>query len=89
MRAAAMEPLNVLATTNGRTGLGYYEAIKDASTNFFISFLPKGTYVFDYPAYITQTGNFSVGIASIQCMYAPDFTSHSDGIRISVAAGDN
>lgn len=84
MRAAAMEPLNVLSEYKWQDGLGYYEATKDASTNFFISYLPKGTYVFEYPCYATQAGNFSVGIATIQCMYAPDFSSHSEGIRINV-----
>ncbi len=84
MRASAMEPVNVISRYKWQDGLGYYEATKDASTNFFIDFLPKGTYVFEYPVHITHTGDFSVGVASIQCMYAPEFTSHSEGIRIKV-----
>ena len=84
MRASAMEPLNVISIYKWQDGLSYYEATKDASTNFFIDFLPKGTYVFEYPVHITHTGDFSVGVASIQCMYAPEFTSHSEGIRIKV-----
>lgn len=84
MRAASMEPTNVLSGYKWQDGLGYYESIKDASTDFFISYLPKGTYVFEYPAYITHTGNFSVGVANIQCMYAPEFNAHSEGIRINV-----
>jgi TonB-dependent SusC/RagA subfamily outer membrane receptor len=85
MRAAAMEPVNVLSGYKWQNGLGYYESTKDASTNFFIDHLKKGTYVFDYPLFITHTGIFSVGIASIQCMYAPEFTSHSEGMKIRVA----
>lgn len=85
MRAAAMEPLNVLSGFRWQDGLGYYESTKDASTDFFISYLPKGTYVFEYPVYITHPGNFSVGVANIQCMYAPEFSSHSEGIRINVS----
>ena len=85
MRAAAMEPVNVLSGYKWQDGLGYYESTKDASTNFFIDHLRRGTYVFDYPLFITHTGVFSVGIASIQCMYAPEFTSHSEGIKIRVA----
>ena len=84
MRASGTEPLNVLSNYKWQDGLGYYEATKDASTNFFISYLPKGTYVFEYPLFITHSGTFSVGIASIQCMYAPEFTSHSEGILIRV-----
>jgi TonB-dependent SusC/RagA subfamily outer membrane receptor len=85
IRAASMEPVNVLSGYKWQDGLGYYESTKDASTNFFIDHLRKGTYVFDYPLFITHTGVFSVGIASIQCMYAPEFTSHSGGIKIRVA----
>ncbi|CAN5578739.1 alpha-2-macroglobulin family protein [soil metagenome] len=84
MRAASMEPINVLSGYKWQDGLGYYESTKDASTDFFISYLSKGTYVFEYPAYITHTGNFSVGVANIQCMYAPEFNAHSEGIRINV-----
>ncbi|MEP7319784.1 MAG: hypothetical protein ABI921_13610, partial [Panacibacter sp.] len=85
MRAASMEPTNVLSGYKWQDGLGYYESTKDASTDFFISYLPKGTYVFEYPAYITHSGSFSVGVANIQCMYAPEFSSHSEGIKINVS----
>lgn len=84
MRASGTEPINVLSSYKWQDGLGYYEATKDASTNFFIDRLEKGTYVFEYPLYVTHTGIFSVGIANIQCMYAPEFTSHSEGIKIRV-----
>jgi hypothetical protein len=84
MRASAMEPVNVLSGYKWQGGLGYYETTKDASTNFFFSSLRKGTYVFEYPLFVTHTGNFSNGITTIQCMYAPEFTSHSEGIRIKV-----
>jgi hypothetical protein len=84
MRASAMEPVNVLSSYKWQDGLGYYESTKDASTNFFFSSLKKGAYVFEYPLFITHAGNFSNGITTIQCMYAPEFTSHSEGIRISV-----
>ena len=85
MRAAAMEPVNVLSAYKWQDGLGYYESTKDIATDFFIGFLPKGTYVFEYPVYITHTGNFSAGVANIQCMYAPEFSAHSEGVRINVA----
>jgi uncharacterized protein YfaS (alpha-2-macroglobulin family) len=84
MRAAGTEPINVLSGYKWQEGLGYYEATKDASTNFFIDHMNKGSYIFEYPLYITHTGTFSVGIATIQCMYAPEFSSHSEGIKITV-----
>jgi uncharacterized protein YfaS (alpha-2-macroglobulin family) len=84
LRAAGTEPVNVLSTYKWQGGLGYYESTKDASTNFFFSRLPKGTYVFEYPLWVAQSGNFSAGAATIQCMYAPEYISHSEGIRITV-----
>jgi len=84
MRASALEPVNVLSQYKWQGGLGYYESTKDASTNFFFSYLRKGTYVFEYPLLVTHTGNFSNGITTIQCMYAPEFSSHSEGVRINV-----
>jgi uncharacterized protein YfaS (alpha-2-macroglobulin family) len=84
MRASAMEPVNVISQYKYQDGLGYYESTKDASTNFFFSWLPRGSYVFEYPMFVTHQGNFSNGITTIQCMYAPEFTSHSEGIRVNV-----
>ena len=84
LRASAFEPLNVLSGYRWQDGLGYYESTRDASTNFFISRLPKGTYIFEYKLVATQKGEFSNGITSVQCMYAPEFAAHSEGIRVTV-----
>jgi uncharacterized protein YfaS (alpha-2-macroglobulin family) len=84
MRASCMEPVNVLSGYKYQDGLGYYETTKDVSTNFFFGYLNKGTYVFEYPMFVTHSGNFSNGITTIQCMYAPEFTAHSEGVRVSV-----
>jgi len=84
MRASGFEPVNVISQYKYQDGLGYYESTGDAATNFFISYLPKGTYIFEYPLFVTHKGDFSNGITSIQCMYAPEFTSHSEGIRVAV-----
>jgi hypothetical protein len=84
MRAACMEPVNVLSGYKWQDGLGYYESTKDVSTDFFFSWLPRGTYVFEYPVFVSQIGNFSNGVTSIQCMYAPEFAFHGEGIRVNV-----
>lgn len=88
MRAAGLEPVNVISSYKWQDGLGYYEATKDAATNFFIDFLPKGVYVFEYDLRVNNSGNMSNGITTIQSMYAPEFSSHSEGVRINVK-GDN
>ncbi len=84
MRAAGLEPIDVLSTYKYQDGLGYYQATKDASTNFFFDSLRKGIYVFEYDLRVNNAGTFSNGITTIQSMYAPEFSSHSEGVRINV-----
>lgn len=84
MRASALEPTQTISTYRYQDGLWYYESIKDASTNFFIPYLPKGTYVFEYNLRVTHSGTFSNGVTTFQCMYAPEFSAHSEGINITV-----
>ena len=84
MRAAGLEPLNVISQYKWQDGLGYYESTKDAATNFFFDNLPIGVYVFEYDLRVNNTGVFSNGITTIQSMYAPEFSSHSEGTRIHI-----
>jgi uncharacterized protein YfaS (alpha-2-macroglobulin family) len=84
MRAAGFEPINVLSQHKYQDGLYYYENTRDVATNFFMDYLRKGTYVFEYPLRVTFKGDFSNGITTIQCMYAPEFASHSEGVRVKV-----
>jgi len=84
MRPAGTEPENVISRHKYQDGLWYYESTKDTSTDFFMERLNKGTYVFEYPLVVNLRGDFSAGITTIQCMYAPEFTSHSKGIRVEV-----
>ena len=84
MRASGFEPVSTISGCRYQDGLWYYESVKDASTNFFITFLRKGTYVFEYDLRVSHVGDFSNGITTFQCMYAPEFSSHSEGIRVKV-----
>ncbi|MGB1309391.1 MAG: hypothetical protein ACPG6B_10805, partial [Oceanihabitans sp.] len=84
MRAAGLEPINVLSKYKWQDGLGYYESTKDAATNFFFDYLPKGVYVFEYDLRVNNSGSMSNGITTIQSMYAPEFSSHSNGVKITV-----
>ncbi|HLP94313.1 MAG TPA: alpha-2-macroglobulin family protein [Saprospiraceae bacterium] len=84
MRAAGLEPVNVLSGYRWQGGLGYYESTRDLATHFFIDYLPTGTYVFEYPLVVSLRGDMSNGITTMQCMYAPEFTSHSKGVRVKV-----
>lgn len=86
MRGSGMEPENVLSSYKYQGSFGYYESTRDLASHFFISHLPKGTHVFEYPVRVVHAGTFSTGIATIQCMYAPEFTSHSEGEIVKVVA---
>jgi len=83
-RSSGLEPENVISSYKWQDGLGYYESTKDLSTDFFFDYLPKGKYVFEYPLRVSHSGQFSNGITTIQCMYAPEFTSHSNGVSLGV-----
>lgn len=84
MRASGLEPIQDLSGYKWQGGLGYYESPGDVATNFFIDYLPKGTFVFEYPLRVNLRGDFSNGITMIQCMYAPEFSSHTQGVRVGV-----
>ncbi|WNW02956.1 MG2 domain-containing protein [Tenacibaculum sp. HL-MS23] len=84
MRASGVEPINVISQYKWQDGLGYYEATKDAATNFFFDRLPKGVYIFEYDVRVNNSGNFSNGITTIQSMYAPEFSSYSKGKRLVI-----
>jgi hypothetical protein len=97
MRASGLEPLlaasspkqdqgpgNSLSGYRYQDGLGYYQTTTDQATNFFFDYLPKGIHVFEYSLIVNASGSYSNGITTIQCMYAPEFTAHSEGIRIKM-----
>lgn len=77
LRAACFEPVQQLSGYQNAQGLSYYESNNDASTNIFISHLPKGTHSLEYSVRVNQSGNYQDGIATIQSLYAPEFTSYS------------
>jgi uncharacterized protein YfaS (alpha-2-macroglobulin family) len=76
-RGSGTEPVNVLSQYRYQDGLAYYESTRDTASHFFIDYLPKGTYVFEYSTRVQLRGQYQTGVASIQCMYAPEFNSHS------------
>ncbi|WP_172829219.1 alpha-2-macroglobulin family protein [Mucilaginibacter mallensis] len=86
MRPAGTEPVDALSAYKYQDGLYYYQVTKDVATNFFISYLKKGNYVFEYQLRVAQPGDFSTGIATVQSMYAPEFNAHSEGERIIFTA---
>ena len=83
-RGSGTEPVSVLSQYKFQDGLYYYESTKDTASHFFIDYLPKGTYVFEYSVRVQLKGRYQTGFAQIQCMYAPEFNSHSESIVLQV-----
>lgn len=83
-RGSGTEPVNVLSQYKYQDGLAYYESTRDTASHFFIDYLPKGTYVFEYTIRVQHAGKYPSGIANIECMYAPEFNSHSESIMMEV-----
>lgn len=83
-RGSGFEPINVLSKYKYQDGLRYYESTKDTATHFYIDYLPKGTYVFEYQIRVVHKGTYQTGISEIECMYAPEFSSHSESFLVDV-----
>ena len=82
-RGSGTEPVNVLSKYKYQDGLYYYESTRDTASHFFIDYLPKGTYVFEYSTRVQHKGQYQSGMALIECMYAPEFNSHSESFALT------
>ena len=65
-------------------GTGFYREVRDGSTNFFLPRLPKGDFILEYDCFAGQEGTFSIGIATLQSLYAPSLSAHSAGAQIQI-----
>ena len=83
-RGSGLEPVNVLSQYKYQDGLRYYESTKDTASHFYIDYLPKGTYVFEYQLRVQHRGRYQNGMAHIECMYAPEFNSHSASVMLEI-----
>lgn len=81
-RGSGLEPVNALSQYKYQDGLGYYESTRDTASHFFLDYLAKGTYVFEYSTRVQHAGQYQSGLAEIQCLYAPEFNSHSQSVEI-------
>lgn len=83
-RAACLEPEAQLSEYAGSDGVRYYREVLDASTNLYIPFLPRGTHRLEYECHVDRAGEYSLGIAGAQSLYAPTIAAHSSGAEISI-----
>lgn len=79
MRAAGLEPLDVLSGYQWKNNLGYYQSTKDASTNYFIKYMPKGKYVLEFDYICNAAGTFSN-----ENYCAPQISARTQGSKVLV-----
>ena len=84
LRAACFEPTQQMSRYNYSDGLSYYQSNSDTFMGFYFDRLPKGKHQVSYSMFVTKEGSFSNGYALIQCMYAPEFSAYSEGMRIEI-----
>ena len=82
-RAACFEPVDQLSGYRSEDRTWFYQETKDTQTNVFINSLNKGTHIIGYDVWVTNPGEFTSGIATIQCQYAPQLSAHSAGKKIT------
>lgn len=83
-RAACFEPIGETSGYQSNGSLSYYEESRDAATNLFFDFIPKGTHVIEYNLWLDRVGMYNNGIVSVQCMYAPEISAHTQGGVITI-----
>ena len=84
LRAGCFEPAEQQSGVRYQSGISYYQSPTDLSENFFFDLLPQGTYILEYPVYVSRSGEYANGISTIQCLYAPEFISQTKGEKIRI-----
>lgn len=60
-------------------GRGGYLALHDASADIFFDRFTRGTSTVDIEFFVNRTGEYQMGIATVQCSYSPEFVGHTGG----------
>ena len=66
-------------------GLGYYMAVRDAHTDYFFDRMPKGTYVIEETSFIDRDGEYTTGLVTLRCLYAPEFAASTSAVELNIS----
>jgi uncharacterized protein YfaS (alpha-2-macroglobulin family) len=83
-RGAGFEPVSQVSGWRWELGIAWYEEVRDSGENFFFEQLPVGEYTFKYRQRATMSGAFQVGPATVESMYAPEFSAYSTGANMKI-----
>lgn len=84
LRASGTENIDRMSSNKTVGNLNFYQVNQDASTGFFLDYLPKGKHNLSYDMFVTSAGGQSAGIAEIECLYAPTFRANSNAPKITI-----
>lgn len=81
---ACLEPVDQLSGYSSSDGLWYYREVTDTETRLYIDCLMPGTYLINYPVTVMASGQFSSGVATLQCQVNPSVDANSSARRLTV-----
>lgn len=83
-RPAALEPMSTRSGYTYERGLAYYRSIENERNVYYLQRIDKGSYTIECDFWISQSGSYSCGLSTIQCMYAPAFMATSEAKHMHV-----
>lgn len=83
-RTACLQPVDKVSGMVVNDGTVAYREFRTDKTSFFFENLAAGKYVFSYECHADREGEYSLGIAEVQSLYAPTQVAHSAGGVIKV-----
>lgn len=83
-KPSCLEVASQLSSYSWAEGLSFYRVNKDASVEFFIDRMRKGSYTIRYDAYVARSGKYVSGPVSVISVYAPQFGSHGESSVITI-----
>ena len=83
-RPAGLEPREPFSGVEWADGLMCYRMVRDAENEYFIEHLAKGKHVFTDESIAVRSGQFDGGIASVQSVFAPEFSATSTPMTLKV-----
>ena len=83
-RPAALEPMSTRSGYIYDRGLAYYRSVENTRTTYYLYRIDKGSYNIEFDSWVSQSGDFTSGLSTIQCMYAPSFMATSESVLLKI-----
>lgn len=81
-RPACLQPAQPLSGYAWNMALPAYRAVHDATTDYFVEKVRKGTHQFAEELFVDRTGQFATGVATVSCVYAPEFCGTAGEVKL-------